>query len=234
MTAQLYNLAKKISIHALQTECNNPSALANSIVIVISIHALQTECNQFRELFQVLNMVFQSMHSRRSATHIFRPRNRPIEISIHALQTECNNEPFGGQEVIPNISIHALQTECNACYTFSIKWCNKFQSMHSRRSATTYPGGCSPCPTDFNPCTPDGVQRKGAQFIPKIRTISIHALQTECNKWLEEWDVTMGISIHALQTECNSSISSTSSASDISIHALQTECNTLMTSCTPR
>ena len=123
-----------ISIHALQTECDN-SILTITLGSSISIHALQTECDMV-SLSAIDSMtLFLSTHSKRSATVWKAWDVEDFTISIHALQTECDHCPYyttnftlyfyprtpnGVRQqdcVIYNIfftiSIHALQTECD-------------------------------------------------------------------------------------------------------------------------
>ena len=143
------------------------------------------------------------MHSRRSAT----PVTEHIRITVIDFNP-CT--PDGVQHELPDgtriqgrISIHALQTECNQVGLRDLHYIKLFQSMHSRRSATIAFGDSGGEQYNFNPCTPDGVQHSLQEAVQSMVSISIHALQTECNilRQLERpFDV---ISIHALQTECN-------------------------------
>ena len=56
-------------------------------------------------------------------------------------------------------------------------------------------------------------------------SISIHALQTECDDGLKGAGDVIQISIHALQTECDFAFFAFKLLSCISIHALQAECD---------
>ena len=123
-----------ISIHALQTECD--SERSNIIHDYhISIHALQAECDTgklFTETlypnfyprtpsgvrlhqlaFAIIDTIFLSTHSKRSATGTLLPRTATpfVFLSTHSKRSAT---VFGSRVPFSHcISIHALQAECD-------------------------------------------------------------------------------------------------------------------------
>ena len=146
-----------ISIHALQAECDVTLDYYPAVV-VISIHALQAECDC-------------APHTTLSSFCYFYPRTPSGVRLVKAARKE--------EEVL--ISIHALQAECDCsqCY----------HRAYSRYFYPRTPSGvrrhfgllsCRRC--YFYPRTPSGVRLEYRVYISTTDTISIHALQAECDR----------------------------------------------------
>ena len=100
---------------------------------------------------------FQSTHSLRSATQRGQPRNNKLKVSIHALLAEC--DVLKSDKLKPPTSFNP-RTPCGVRRISNRAGglVSQFQSTHSLRSATTYPG----CGVADSP-------------------VSIHALLAECD-----------------------------------------------------
>ena len=150
---------------------------------------------------ELAHALFQSTHSLRSATERLAVQVWVGCVSIHALLAECDplRQPLRGSG---QVSIHALLAECDVISVLSdsrinsfnprtpcgvrrpfgmrIKFCWKFQSTHSLRSAT----------------------------IDKLKAavkylVSIHALLAECDSPAPCLNLLPFVSIHALLAECD-------------------------------
>ena len=171
--------------------------------IDISIHALQTECDPC------------APHTTLSSFCYFYPRtpngvrleyrvyiSTTDTISIHALQTECDKILLLLHTAI-RISIHALQTECDKQPELNSNVDAIFLSTHSKRSATIFLKALLQDFFHFYPRTPNGVRQYLDLRKQGVDAISIHALQTECDRRRSTATQERTISIHALQTECD-------------------------------
>ncbi|MDF2925135.1 MAG: hypothetical protein K0R57_4049 [Paenibacillaceae bacterium] len=110
---------------------------AESTQIAISIHALQTECDNAGCRISCAGKHFNPRTPngvRRRSCCVF---VSATSISIHALQTECDNIPLPLVPQLLSISIHALQTECDRGSDGNNYRVPTFQSTHSKRSATS-------------------------------------------------------------------------------------------------
>ena len=126
------------------------------------------------------------------------------------------------------ISIHALQTECDAIIDTKRLEAREFLSTHSKRSATRYTSKHRIKTYNFYPRTPNGVRLSLSKASPRCRKfLSTHSKRSATDGTDYCYTV-YTISIHALQTECDMATYFRAANYFISIHALQTECDVVI------
>ena len=103
-----------------------------------------------------------------------------------------------------------------------------FQSTHSVGNATLFTSFTTAWNTDFNPRIPQGMRPFCILMMPWLRTISIHAFRSECDRNLCEPVKQLTISIHAFRRECDKWRKENKYTAKISIHAFRRECDPII------
>ena len=124
-------------------------------------------------------LAFQSTHSLRSATVVFRKNSVPLSVSIHALLAECDR--YSG------------------CSTQEK---NQFQSTHSLRSATPLRGGGHPGRKFQSTHSLRSATWWARPSWPSTSFQSTHSLRSATKALLEQGKKEE-VSIHALLAECD-------------------------------
>ena len=175
-------------------------------------------------LVEAKTRLFQSTHSLRSATLLFRGVREHRRVSIHALLAECDAKQL---QTTPNRRSFNPRTPCGVRLIAGfILFCNNVVSIHallaecdSAKLAGKTEG------LGFNPRTPCGVRRLGNHVDAGCFPFqSTHSLRSATN------GITRGscpriVSIHALLAECDNTWAAASRCWEVSIHALLAECD---------
>ena len=173
-------LSKTNASNTFQTECDAHIAFSSSL----SLNFYPRTPNGVRRknsLFFTVYHEFLSTHSKRSATEEWQHQCPNCGISIHALQTECDWLRYL-QQLRFHISIHALQTECDQ--KFNNRWGTQRYFYPRTPNGVRQFHCCTPYSRihHFYPRTPNGVRQDFFEAYEKAHQISIHALQTECDR----------------------------------------------------
>ena len=192
----------------------------------ISIHALQTECDCTQHLHMYRRWIFLSTHSKRSATSgLFHSRSTSKFLSTHSKRSATMSRRM--RKILHLISIHALQTECDLLLTLILRCLLKFLSTHSKRSATIIFMAIREICLFLSTHS-----KRSATIVRMIRYLAIKFLSTHSKRSATRKDwcycvISWFLSTHSKRSATESA-RYVAKYSLISIHALQTECDSLI------